>query len=139
MNENNALIFNTDNELEISVTLQDETVWLNRQQMALLFDRDIKTIGKHINNVFKEGELDEKVVVANFATVQMEGNLKLSDKLNTITSMLLSQWAIVLNRCAVRNFASGQLNSPLPDHSRVVQVYERGKFKKNNRKQRDKK
>ncbi|MBS9781126.1 MAG: virulence protein RhuM/Fic/DOC family protein [Gammaproteobacteria bacterium] len=71
---NNTLIFNADNELEISVKLQDETVWLNRQQMALLFDRDIKTIGKHINNVFKEGELDTSSTVANFATVQMEGS-----------------------------------------------------------------
>ncbi len=72
-NKSNSLIFNADNELEIRVTLQDETVWLNRQQMALLFDRDIKTIGKHINNVFKEGELDEKVVVAKFATTTKHG------------------------------------------------------------------
>lgn len=52
--------------------MQDETVWLNREQLSLLFDRDIKTIGKHINNALKE-ELDYSTV-ANFATVKKEGN-----------------------------------------------------------------
>lgn len=57
----------------MQVTLKDETVWLNRHQMALLFDRNIKTIGKHINTIFKEEELDQVSTVANFATVQQEG------------------------------------------------------------------
>ena len=52
--------------------MKDETVWLNREQLAKLYDRDIKTIGKHINNALKE-ELDDSSV-ANFATVQKEGN-----------------------------------------------------------------
>jgi hypothetical protein len=47
-----------DNIIELSVNLDHETVWLNRQQLAVLFDRDVKTIGKHINNVFAEQELD---------------------------------------------------------------------------------
>ena len=62
-----------DGEIELKVTLEKESVWLNRQQIATLFDRDVKTIGKHINNVFKEGELDKNSTVANFATVQKEG------------------------------------------------------------------
>ena len=57
----------------IEVKLQDETVWLNRQQMALLFGRDVKTLSKHINNIFTEGELDTAATVAKFATVQNEG------------------------------------------------------------------
>ncbi len=65
-----------DGNLEIQVNLDKETVWLNRQQLSLLFDRDIKTIGKHINNVFDEGELDKKVVVANFATTTQHGAIK---------------------------------------------------------------
>lgn len=63
----------SDAEIEVQVTLQGDTVWLNRHQMALLFDRDVKTIGKHINTVFKEGELEENSTVAKFATVQKEG------------------------------------------------------------------
>jgi hypothetical protein len=55
-------------EIKIDVHLEDDTVWLNRHQLSNLFDRDIKTIGKHIGNIFKEGELSENSVVANFAT-----------------------------------------------------------------------
>ena len=58
----------------IEVRLEDDTVWLNRNQISVLFDRDVKTIGKHINNVFSEGELEEKSTVAKFATVQNEGS-----------------------------------------------------------------
>ncbi|PID84052.1 hypothetical protein CSB09_02760 [Candidatus Gracilibacteria bacterium] len=60
-------------DIELQVKLENETIWLNREQMARLFNRDIKTIGKHINNIFNEGELEEKGTVAKFATVQMEG------------------------------------------------------------------
>ena len=60
-------------EIEIEVSVDSETVWLNRQQLAELFDRDVKTIGKHITNVFKEKEVDKMATVANFATVQNEG------------------------------------------------------------------
>lgn len=63
----------SDAEIEVQVTLQGDTVWLNRHQMALLFDRDVKTIGKHINTIFNDGELEENSTVAKFATVQKEG------------------------------------------------------------------
>ena len=63
-----------DNQVEVSVQLDNETVWLNRNQLATLFDRDIKTIGKHITNVFKEGELSKVATVAKYATVQKEGD-----------------------------------------------------------------
>ena len=51
------------------MNLKDETVWLNREQLAKLFDRDVKTIGKHINNALNE-ELQDVPTVAKFATVQ---------------------------------------------------------------------
>ncbi len=47
--------------LEVPVSTEEKTVWLNRQQMSVLFDRDVKTIGKHINNVMHE-ELEGQVV-----------------------------------------------------------------------------
>ncbi len=53
--------------------MENETVWLNRQQLSELFGRDIKTIGKHINNALKE-ELKDMATVAKFATVQKEGD-----------------------------------------------------------------
>jgi hypothetical protein len=72
---NNEIILSRPNERaeHIEVRLEDETVWLNRQQLTILFGRDVKTIGKHINNVFEDGELQKSSTVANFATVQNEG------------------------------------------------------------------
>lgn len=70
---NNEVILYKDGELELPVEVAPdrETVWLNRNQLAVLFDRDVKTIGKHINNALKE-ELDSSVV-ANFATTASDG------------------------------------------------------------------
>ena len=70
-----------DGEVELNVSLKNETVWLNRHQMAELFGRDIKTIGKHINNIFKEGELKKDMVVTKFATTTKHGAIK--DKTQT--------------------------------------------------------
>lgn len=70
--ESEIVLYNLDNSVNIEVRLEDETVWLNRQQMSMLFGRDIKTIGKHISNALKE-ELSEMATVANFAIVQNEG------------------------------------------------------------------
>ena len=60
-----------DKEIKLNVSVNDNTVWLNRNQLAELFERDVKTIGKHINNALKE-ELDNSVV-ANFATTASDG------------------------------------------------------------------
>jgi len=60
----------------IEVKVGDESVWLSRNQIATLFGRDVKTIGKHISNVFSEGELEKGVVVANFATTTQHGAIK---------------------------------------------------------------
>ncbi len=68
----NEIIIFDNQEIKLEVNLQDETVWLNTEQMAKLFDRDYKTIRKHINNALKE-ELDDKSTIANFAIVQKEG------------------------------------------------------------------
>lgn len=71
-NISNTIIYN-NGELELNVSIDNETVWLNRNQISKLFGRDVKTIGKHINNVFSDGELEKVLTVANFATVQNEG------------------------------------------------------------------
>ena len=69
---NEIIIYkNGELELPVEVTPDKETVWLNRNQLAALFERDIKTIGKHINNALKE-ELDSSVV-AKFATTASDG------------------------------------------------------------------
>lgn len=74
---NNEIIkfVNGDLQLDVTVSPDNETVWLNRNQLAQLFDRDVKTIGKHINNALKE-ELSNEVVVAKFATTTQHGAIK---------------------------------------------------------------
>ena len=63
------LLYQTpDGESRVEVRLHDETVWLSLDQMAELFQRNKSTISRHIKNVFEEGELNNEVVVAKYAT-----------------------------------------------------------------------
>ena len=70
--ENEIILYQPDSTLSLDVRVENETVWLNRNQIATLFDRDVKTIGKHINNALKE-ELEGLSVVAKFATTASDG------------------------------------------------------------------
>ena len=72
----NEIILFENQDVKLEVNMKDDTVWLNREQLAKLFNRDVKTIGKHINNALNE-ELDNSTV-AKFATVQKEGNRKVT-------------------------------------------------------------
>ncbi len=67
-----------DQQTRLEVRLEGETVWLTLNQMADLFQRDKSVISRHIRNVFEEGELPRERTVANFATVQSEGNREVS-------------------------------------------------------------
>jgi hypothetical protein len=81
------VLYQPDNSIQLEVRVEGETVWLNRQQMSELFDRDIKTIGKHINNALRE-ELAGFSVVANFATTATDGKVYQVDHYNL--DMILS-------------------------------------------------
>lgn len=70
--ENEIILYQPDSTLSLDVRVENDTVWLNRNQIATLFDRDVKTIGKHINNALKE-ELDGLSVIAKFATTASDG------------------------------------------------------------------
>ena len=73
MEENQIVIYQTDDgQTAIDVRLENEMIWLTREQIAVLFDRDYKTISKHINNALKE-ELAGLVVVAKFANTTQHG------------------------------------------------------------------
>ena len=74
MNEKkNEIILFENQGVKLEVNLKDETFWLNRDQLTKLFDRDIKTIGKHINNALKEELSEDNSVVAKFATTAKDG------------------------------------------------------------------
>jgi hypothetical protein len=64
---------NPDGNIKIDVRLEEETVWLTQAQMGQLFGKDKRTVSEHIQNVFKEGELDEKVVVRKFRITTQHG------------------------------------------------------------------
>ena len=81
LTNNEIVIFETeDKQVKLPVAVDNETVWLNRNQISELFDRDVKTIGKHINNALKE-ELDTQEVVAKIATTTKHGAIE--DKTQT--------------------------------------------------------
>ena len=74
-NKNYELIKFEDGDfsLDVNVSPNEETVWLNRMELSLLFDRDIKTIGKHINNILREEYSDIEGVIAKIATTANDG------------------------------------------------------------------
>ena len=67
------MLYQPDGEVRLEVRVENETVWLNRQQLALLFNRDIKTVGKHITNALREE--CQNSVVAKFATTADDGKI----------------------------------------------------------------
>ena len=74
MRDTKELLFyqTEDNKVVLPVNVENDTVWLHRNAMATLFGRDVKTIGKHIQNALRE-ELSSDSVVANFATTAADG------------------------------------------------------------------
>ncbi len=77
MNQKTELvIFKThDGNVKLDVNIENETVWLSLDQMSELFERDKSTISRHIKNIFKDGELSQNSVVANFATTASDGKV----------------------------------------------------------------
>ena len=71
------VIYQTQDGLaKLDVILEGETVWITQDQMTELFDRDRTAIGRHISNIFSEGELDRNMVCANFAHTTSHGALE---------------------------------------------------------------
>ncbi len=77
MKQDQIVIYQTeDGQTQIDVRLENETVWLTQAQMAELFQKDRTVITRHINNVFKEGELEKEVVCAKFAHTTQHGAIE---------------------------------------------------------------
>lgn len=74
-NNSDFILFKTDDQkISVDVRFEEETVWLTQAQMAMLFDKDKRTISEHIGNIFKEYELDKNSTIRKFRIVQQEGN-----------------------------------------------------------------
>jgi hypothetical protein len=68
------VLYKPNEQFQLEVQLKDETVWLNVNQIALLFDRDRTVISRHIRNIYKAGELDENITCAKFAHMGMDAD-----------------------------------------------------------------
>lgn len=69
-----VVIYQTpDGKTSVDVKLNNDTIWLTQEQLSILFEKDKSDISRHINNIFKEGELDKNTTVAKFATVVQRG------------------------------------------------------------------
>lgn len=77
---NNIEIYNTG-ELELKVSIEDETLWLSQKQLAELFDTSVDNIGLHFKNIYKEKELDENATTEDFSVVQKEGKREVKRKI----------------------------------------------------------
>lgn len=104
MEKGEVILYQPDESTRLEVRLEEETVWLTRHQLAVLFNRDVKTIGKHINNALRE-ELEGISVVAKFATTAVDGKryntehynldmiLSLGYRVKSKQGVLFRQWA----------------------------------------------
>ena len=144
MQKNEIILYHPEGNIAVEVRLEDKMVWLSRQQMARLFDRDVKTIGKHINNALKE-ELKGIPTVANFATVQLEGDRSITRMIEYYgIDMVLSvgyrvksrrgvdfrRWAnAVLQDYILRGYAVNQrierLEDRVSEHDRQIKFFVR--------------
>jgi len=119
-NYGEIILYQPDNSIRLEVRIYEETVWLNRTQLSILFDRDIKTIGKHINNALHE-ELSDCSVVANFATTARDGKtyqvehynldmiLSIGYRVKSKRGVEFRKWAnIVLKNYLLRGYVTNQ-------------------------------
>ena len=84
-NDFNFLVYQTAQEnVSVNALVKNETIWLTQKAMAELFDVDKSSISRHLKNIFNEGELDEKVVVAKIATTTRSNRGKNAKQRNTI-------------------------------------------------------
>ena len=136
------VLYQPNEQLSLEVKVENDTVWLNRNQMAVLFDRDVKTIGKHINNALRE-ELaptvaknatlqNDNPTVAKFAIVQQEGNrsvvrqvefysldviLSVGFRVKSSRGIEFRRWANrVLNELILRGYTINQRLLAVEDH-----------------------
>ena len=111
-----------DGSIQLNVKLENETVWLTQSQMAELFGRDRTVIGRHINNCYKEGELDKDITCANFAHMGKEQDqlyetamynldviISVGYRVKSIQGTRFRQWATtILKQYLIKGYAINQ-------------------------------
>ncbi len=120
--EESVVVYRTaDDTLQLDVQLADKTVWLTQQQMTVLFDTSKQNVSLHINNIFKEGELDKNSVVKDYLTTAADGKryrtlyynldviISVGYRVKSKRGTQFRQWATkVLNEYMLRGYAVDQ-------------------------------
>ena len=105
---NEIVLYQPNETIQLEVRLQDETVWLNQQQIAVLFGTQRQAITKHLKNIFESGELERLATCSILELVQKEGNRMVLVMLKYTTWMLLSLLVIGLIPNEVYNSVNGR-------------------------------
>ena len=133
---NEIVIYKTgNNQIEVSVQFENETLWLNLSQISLLFERDKSVISRHINNIFQTEELIKDSVVAKNATTAKDGKtyqveyynldliLSVGYRVNSKQGTEFRQWATArLKDYLIKGYAINEtdaLNTPNPARGRI--------------------
>ena len=141
MQRNEIILYQPDSTIKLDVRIEDKMVWLNRQQMAILFGRDVKTIGKHINNALNE-ELEHFSVVAKFATTARDGKtykvdyynldmiLSVGYRVKSIRGIEFRRWSnSVLKKYLLQGYAVNQrieqLENKVAEHDKQIAFFVR--------------
>ena len=125
---NEIVVYHPDTALRLDVRLENETVWLTQEQMVCLFGRDQSVIARHINNIFKEGELVRDSVYAKFAYIANDGKIyqvayynldvviSVGYRVKSVQGTRFRQWAMhVLKDYLLRGYAFNQRLNQLED------------------------
>jgi len=119
VNNNDKIIYD-DGEIELDISVDEDTIWLNQKQIAKLFDVKIPIISKHIKNIFSSNELCKISTISKMETVQSEGNRKIKRtiefynldmiisigyRVNSIKATKFRQWATSVLKQCIQNLA----------------------------------
>ena len=127
-NENQIVVYQPNETVRLDVRLENETVWLTQEQMALLFGRDQSVIARHVGNIFKEGELDRNSVYAKNAYTASDGKtyqvafynldvvISVGYRVKSVQGTRFRQWATgVLKEYLIRGYAVNTRLNQLED------------------------
>ena len=126
--ENQIVVYQPNETVRLDVRLENETVWLTQEQMALLFGRDQSVIARHVGNIFKEGELDRNSVYAKNAYTASDGKtyqvafynldvvISVGYRVKSVQGTRFRQWATgVLKEYLIRGYAVNTRLNQLED------------------------
>ena len=123
---NKVVLYQSPNgQVKLDVRLERETVWLSLAQISELFDRDKSVVSRHLNNIFKSGELDRKATVAKNATVQIEGDRHVVRKIDYFNLDAIIYVGYRVNSIRGTQFRIWALGAPAHDQSHRVDLRHR--------------